>query len=102
MYAWITESRASAKLILVPRGEYRVVWRRRWRNDPLSGLRLRLAEAEGTVDGRTVWRVLWHRGFYEAVFVEGVVVVELASCSLSDGGVIGSLEDFCRFIRPQA
>ncbi len=103
-YMWLVEEGGRILLVLASRNTYEVRWKRRWRYDPLSGLKLRLAEAECMVGGTAVWRVSWRRGYYEATPASWERIVDLCSCILRGGGAprrLESIGDFCHLILPQ-
>ncbi len=96
-HVWLVEEGGRKLLLLAPPGDYGVRWARRWRSDPLSGLRLKLAEAEGLVNGKVVWSVRWRRGYYEALF-HGVERLWLETCRTRSGIGVKSLVDLCRLL----
>ena len=100
-YVWLVEQRGERLLIYVHGSSYEVVWRRRQRYDPLSGLSLRLMEAEGRVDGRVVWRMRWMGGRYEASLSRDLSFINIDTCVSERGVRISDAQDFCRLILPR-
>lgn len=70
MYAWIIKEDGVFRVVLYKGSQYRVKKRRRWMNDGLSGLRLRLVVLEGYVDDRLIWRSVWRATQYGVEFLE--------------------------------